>query len=165
MTREQPAAANEKTVVCIRVSGDVPDLVVHCIGWGLEEEGIPAQTGGAQDHATAALLAKAASRESRLHVGIGIHGATGQVALHHRDMPDEKPLFIVPLRPFDQQALVRLGKNAARLVKGNPFRFADTPAPEPRETKEGTSVQDAFRQMVFGIVQAMLADAQERKIR
>jgi len=163
MAMEGPTEAVEKPVVCIRISGDVPDTVVHCIGWGLEEEGIPAQIACAENHPTAVLLAKAAAQESRLHVGIGIHSATGQIVLHHRDLPDEKPLFTESVSPVDWEALVRLGKNAARLVKGNPFRFADTPAHENRDTGGGgTCCSDVLEQVVSRVIQELLTHFQER---
>jgi hypothetical protein len=151
-----------KPEVCIRTSGRVPDEVVRYIGWGLEEEGIPVSSAGESLHATAALLAKAAALASRLHVGIGIHGDSGQVALHHRDMPDDCPLFTEPFRPLVREAMVRLGQNAARLVKGNSFRMADIPAPQPRDVGEMTLCPDEVEQVAVRIVQAILAHFKER---
>ena len=162
MTMERPTKAVEKPVVCIRLSGDVPDTVVHCIGWGLEEEGIPVHIGCAENYPTAVLLAKAAAQESRLHVGIGIHCGTGQIALHHRDLPDEEPLFTETASPIDREALIRLGKNAARLVKGNPFHIAATPAHERRDTGGNTAYSDALEQLVFLVLQELLTNFQER---
>ena len=162
MEMERPIESVEKPVVCIRLSGDVPDTVVHYIGWGLEEEGIPVHIGCAENYPTANMLAKVAAKESRLHVGIGIHSGTGQIALHHRDLADEKPLFTEYVSPVDREALVRLGKNAARLVKGNPFRMAATPAQESRHTGGNTFCSETLEQVIFLVLQELLTNFQER---
>ena len=92
--------------------------------WGLEEEGIPAEirevSGGG-----AVTLAKQAADMSPLNVGIGMNGAEGIVALHHRDLPDEEPLFTLALKDVRTVEFRILGANAARLVKGEPLIFQD----------------------------------------
>ena len=92
--------------------------------WGLEEEGIPAEvqevSGGG-----AVVLAKRAADMSPLNVGIGMNGAEGMVALHHRDLPAEKPLFTLTMKDVGAVQFRILGANAARLVKGEPLVFQE----------------------------------------
>src|SRR5580704_9880798 len=92
--------------------------------WGLEEEGIPVEV---QDvpQGKAVPLAKEAAHMSPLNVGIGLNGAEGTLALHHRDLPADQPLFAVRLREASVHELRRLGLNAARLVKGDPLVLGD----------------------------------------
>ncbi|MDP1990794.1 MAG: glycerol dehydratase reactivase beta/small subunit family protein [Syntrophales bacterium] len=87
--------------------------------WGLEEEGIPfkineASSGSMTD------FAKQAADSSPLRVGIGI-GGSGEVVLHHHDLPAGSPLFRLSTKPWDPVRLRRMGINAARLVKGQPL--------------------------------------------
>jgi hypothetical protein len=77
-----------------------------------------------------------------LHVGIGISARFQEAALHHRDLPDEKPLLVATLRPEAQEERIRFGKNAARLVKGNPLSLGidylshDKTGADPEWTRE-----------------------------
>ena len=48
--------------------------------------------------AEAVALAKEAAHMSPLNVGIGVDGAKGTLALHHRDLPADHPLFVFKLR-------------------------------------------------------------------
>lgn len=103
--------------------------------WGIEEEEIPSEvveseTGGA------ARLAHDAAHVSALNVGIALDGEAGEIALHHRDLAGRPPLFALARADIDREALMRLGKNAARLVKGDPLIFADDRPPEPRHAPE-----------------------------
>ena len=64
----------EKPVVQILVAGEVAPQMLDYIGWGLEEEGIPASLGIAGGDDAVIALARQAACESRLHVGIGVSG-------------------------------------------------------------------------------------------
>jgi hypothetical protein len=90
--------------------------------WGLEEEGIPAEIGEASGE-DAVALAKQAAQMSPLNVGIGLNGVDGRVVLHHRDLPDDQPLFTLTTDEATPAQLRLLGMNAARLVKGEPLVF------------------------------------------
>ena len=57
---------------------------------------------------------------------------------------------------------MRLGQNAARLVKGNPFRMGDVPAPQPGKAGESAPCSDAVEQLVARIVDELLAHFPER---
>ncbi|WP_410015136.1 glycerol dehydratase reactivase beta/small subunit family protein [Sodalis sp. C49] len=96
-------------------------------GWqqlllGMEEEGIPYALHDAGDDATPlALLAHQASNASPLAVGVAV-GAQ-DIAVHDPHLPADRPLFV--LRDYTRlpaQEIRRLGCNAARLVKGLPFK-------------------------------------------
>ncbi len=92
------------------------------VQWGIEEEGVPQVTENAADEQEAAVsLAYAAAGRSRLGVGLALD-QEGNLALHYFRMPDNRPLFMV--RPEGQGLAVSraLGNNAARLVKGIPFK-------------------------------------------
>lgn len=96
-----------------------PEVLSHIL-WGMEEEGIPADVVEAQEGATLA-RAYAMALKSSLDVGIGL--CAKLVVLHHRDLPEEKPLIIINADVFSGKRLRRLGTNAARLVKGDPLVF------------------------------------------
>jgi hypothetical protein len=154
----------EKPVVRILVSGEVAPEMLHCICWGLEEEGIPASWDKAVEDTTTIALAKRAACESRLHVGIGISGGLREAALHHRDLPDEKPLLIAAVGPEAQEELVCLGKNAARLVKGNPFCFENGNITSDCESDHLLCSPEAVEQIISGVLEALLNQLQKRKV-
>lgn len=133
--------------------------------WGIEEEEIPsevteAETGGA------AALAHDAAHVSALNVGIAFDGAAGEIALHHRDLAGRPPLFTLSGAEIDAAALMRLGKNAARLVKGDPLIFADALPPEPpREPKPRQPAPKATgeRELIERIAGLVLAELANTK--
>ena len=147
----------EKPVVNILVAGKVSPELVHYIGWGLEEESIPASLNRVTKEADASVLAKQAAMESRLHVGIGVSGRQGEAALYHRDMPHEKPILTAPVSETSREALIGLGKNAARLVKGNPFCFEYENRISDSEPVSGLEYSpDTIEKIVSGVVEALL---------
>ena len=97
---------------------DAADEVISEILLGIEEEGIPA---GVQEkqNGLAVNLAKAAADGSSLNVGIG--ASSVEVAVHHRDLPVDNPLFLLSAEILTASNLRCLGTNAARLVKGDPL--------------------------------------------
>jgi len=124
MAKERFSEDDDRPVVWILVTKPASEEAIECILWGLEEEGIPAKVREVQ-YGSAETIAKQAADSSHLNVGIGVDG-NGQVAvLHHRDLPEEKPLFSLGANEFQSAQLRRLGANAARLVKGNPLLFQD----------------------------------------
>lgn len=105
-----------------------PAIVISTIGdclsvWkevllGIEEEGIPFVI---QNQATGDVVQSAwqAARQSPLLVGISCNEET--LVVHYKNLPTSAPLFTLTYR---QNSLDRrsTGNNAARLVKGIPFR-------------------------------------------
>ena len=122
MTEAQLPGENSKPVVRIYVIGSVPETVIQYICWGLEEEGIPAAIQKVSNGSTEALAKKAADA-SKLNVGICVNGDSEKIVLHHRDLPGDKPLFVLTAEDFHITRLRTLGTNAARLVKGDPLVF------------------------------------------
>jgi hypothetical protein len=105
--------------IWISKTRSVPTESIQPVLWGLEEEGIPFKinevSGGSMTG-----FAKEAADSSPLRVGIGI-GGSGEVVLHHHDLPAGSPLFRLSTKPWDPVQLRRMGTNAARLVKGQPL--------------------------------------------
>lgn len=88
--------------------------------WGIEEEGLLYEIN--IFHMESAInLAYKAALDSRLDVGIGV-GEDGEVVLHYAKLNEESPLFICNLQRGNV-VLRTIGANAARLVKGIPFKL------------------------------------------
>ncbi len=86
--------------------------------WGIEEEGIPWRwQASAQEDVTAS--AWQAANQSALLVGIACDRQ--QLVIHYRNLSVSAPLFTL-MQQAEPQARRRAGSNAARLVKGIPFR-------------------------------------------
>ncbi len=155
----------EKPAVRVLVSGEVATEMLQCICWGLEEEGIPASWEKVVESTTAIALSKRAACESLLHVGIGISGGLREAVLHHRDLPDENPLLRAAIGPAAQEELVCLGKNAARLVKGNPFCFKNGNITSNSALNIDLSCSpEEFEKIVSGVLEALLHPLQKRKV-
>lgn len=85
---------------------------------GIEEEGIPFML---QHHPAGDVVDSAwqAARSSPLLVGIACDRHT--LVVHYKNLPASAPLFTL-MHHQDSQAHRNTGNNAARLVKGIPFR-------------------------------------------
>ena len=114
----------QKPAVNLVVLGEAPPGFLQALENGLEEEGIPFEMWDSQEN-DAVLAASQAAKASRINVGLCIKAASGSaitgVVLHHRDLPEKRPLFHLTWEEVSTESLNRLGRNAARLVKGNPF--------------------------------------------
>lgn len=85
---------------------------------GMEEEGVPCVLMTAQETAAAA-LAYTGSQASPLGVGVGV--SAGGLCIHYHKLPADQPLFALE-GEAGQYEWRRFGYNAARLVKGLPFK-------------------------------------------
>lgn len=115
---------NNRPTIHIYYSSHNPEAsdILKNFLWGMEEEGVPGIT-KEFDESNSVELAYKAALQSRLEVGIGI-GRDGSVALHNTKLPPSEPLFL--LNDIKNVAVLRsLGTNAARLVKGVPFKSLD----------------------------------------
>ena len=85
---------------------------------GIEEEGIPFVI---QESSSADVIHNAwlAACQSPLLVGIGC--SREKLVVHYKNLPTSAPLFTL-MHHQDSQAYRNTGNNAARLVKGVPFR-------------------------------------------
>lgn len=95
-----------------------PENFNHLI-WGIEEEGIPYVIKGKSEE-TALELGYLGAEASNLGVGIGV-GKDGLVILHYYKLQKDHPLLTIKLKDREEQ-LRKIGANAARLVKGIPFK-------------------------------------------
>ncbi|MBS1204967.1 MAG: propanediol dehydratase [Proteobacteria bacterium] len=86
--------------------------------WGIEEEGIPWRWQMSQEEDVTTSAWQAANQSALL---VGIACNSQRLVIHYRNLPASAPLFTL-MRQAEPQARRRAGSNAARLVKGIPFR-------------------------------------------
>jgi propanediol dehydratase-reactivating factor small subunit len=122
----------QKPAVVIGYVGDVSDVsdeMVKALQEGLEEEGIPcevhcfstAEVSGHGPRKSVAQIASELAKTSRINVGLVVIGHENIALLHHRDLPVDLPLMRLDGLSITVDSLRILGRNAARLVKGDPF--------------------------------------------
>lgn len=114
------------------------------IQYGLEEEGVPFSSEEKREALSAEKLSFAAAEASVLGVGVGID-KNQTVVLHYRRLHPDFPLFTLPGEDYTPSLGRIIGSNAARLVKGNPFK--------PLEEMED---EEDLRQLVTRIVYQVL---------
>ncbi|MDD7392161.1 MAG: glycerol dehydratase reactivase beta/small subunit family protein [Fusobacterium gastrosuis] len=91
--------------------------VIKSIFWGIEEEGIPYKTYEIEE-GNSDSLGYEASKISRLGVGIGVDD--NYITLYYEKLNLGEALF--KYKTLSKENILRsLGKNAARLIKGEPF--------------------------------------------
>ena len=114
---------NVRPVVLIYISKNVSTEDIRYILYGLEEEKIPFSI-EQRDFSTATEAAYVASNTSSLNVGIGY--VNNEAALHYKNLAPETPYqSIQRVVTCPPMILKRFGGNAARLVKGVPFKSID----------------------------------------
>jgi hypothetical protein len=155
MAEYTPTAESRRPSVRV-LALQVRSVDLRPVFWGLEEEGIPVEVHEVSQ-GKAVSLAKEAAHMSPLNVGIGVNGIEGILALHHRDLPAEQPLFVVSLRDVPMQQLRCLGINAARLVQGEPLVLQDE-AVFDDQAKDSPDVSAVSNELVEQIVQSVLAE-------
>lgn len=106
--------------------------------FGMEEEGVPCVLEAHEDETSLGLAYKAA-KDSNLGVGIGI-GAEKMITLHYVKLKQEEPLFRVSLRS-SKATLRTIGNNAARLVKGVPFKSVPDKEEEEKEKASENNIK------------------------
>jgi hypothetical protein len=149
-------AQKEKPHIKIYRTHEAPAEVCREVELGLEEEGIPGVLSTVDARANAVELAFSAAQASPLGSGIGI--ASDGLAVHYSRLPQEKPLFYVARADCDLAEARRLGANAARLVKGVPFKEKED-APLPASSREPAPTTDGYlRELVKAVVERVLAE-------
>ena len=117
----------DRPAIHVSLAPGADESLYKWIAVGAEEEGIPCRLDPANetdDETDVASLAHAAAQNSRLDVGVGID--SGQVAVHERHMPVERPVIISEVEEDHASQVCRsAGANAARLVIGTPLRLDD----------------------------------------
>ena len=89
------------------------------ITYGIEEEGIPYEITEENFYDTTE-KAFEISQVSRLSVGIAM--GKEEAVIHFSKLRIDKPLFILSLDGLEKEKLRIYGSNAARLIKGIPFK-------------------------------------------
>ncbi|WP_203640748.1 glycerol dehydratase reactivase beta/small subunit family protein [Levilactobacillus andaensis] len=109
----------ERPTIVIGVDGEISTAQAQLqpLLNGIEEEQIPSSI---QDIAVSDVVSRAyqAALSSRLSVGIAYDDH--RYVIHYKNLPEHEPLFDVTID--DVSTLRMLGANAARLVKGIPFK-------------------------------------------
>lgn len=120
------------------------------IKYGLEEEGIPFTCAEKTEFPSIQELAFGAAENSVLGVGLGID-QNQTVVLHYYRLKPEAPLFILPGSNYTPELGRAMGSNAARLVKGNPFK--PLLESENQEDNEGEELVKMVTKLVYQILQ------------
>lgn len=115
------AIDNDKPAIFIalpsKLNNKLPDNLEPMVN-GIEEEQIPFQTMHVESSDSAVDRAYQAAVASRLSVGISFDDQ--QIVVHYKNLKPNEPLFVVLI---DNPTNIRkIGANAARLVKGVPFK-------------------------------------------
>ncbi|BCV25859.1 hypothetical protein kuro4_26320 [Gelria sp. Kuro-4] len=152
---EERARKEKPHVKLYRGAGALSDELCREVELGLEEEGIPGELQVEAGEAGAAELAYAAAQASPLGTGVGL--AADGLAVHYSRLPRERPLFFLPRSECSPAAARRLGANAARLVKGIPFKEQEDPPPAPAARTQPAD-GDGLRELVAAVVQRVLAE-------
>ncbi len=142
MVTEKSIDGSAKPAVQMFVQEPFPEDIIQFVLWGLEEEGIPAEI-HIRKNENAIILGKQAANHSPLNVGIGLNDKEKKIVLHHRDLPEDKPLFSLQGEAMQAGALRRMGANAARLVKGNPLRMNELP-PDQIKSEDPAKFQEEW---------------------
>lgn len=124
--------------------------------YGIEEEGIPFVL-VEKEQESAVDLGYQAALDSRLDVGIGI-GKDKEMVLHYSQLDKDRPLFRIDSEDGRLQNI--LGANAARLVKGFPFKSFETTAEESvpaatEEAREETLTEEDISEIVAVVLQVL----------
>ena len=149
------AQDSERPAVWLWILSPVSEPSMEPVLWGLEEEGVPIKVqqisgGSASD------LARQAAQGSPLDVGIGLDGTRREAALQHRDLIQEKPLFLLKDNEFQPKQLRRLGTNAARLVKRQPLVLDHQPRRRAETQDSWKPSEEEIEALITRIVNQIL---------
>ena len=90
--------------------------------YGIEEEQIPfwieEEAFQSED-----ILSSAYRAANSSVFGVGICCTLKEIAIHHRNLRKEKPIFYISIGQCTRKTARILGTNAARLIKGIPFEI------------------------------------------
>lgn len=136
--------------------GHREDVALAEILWGMEEEGVPWVI-KERESADVKALGYEAAQASRLGVGLGV-SREGEVTLHFHRLPPERPLFEVRAGKKQPDLYRRLGSNAARLVKGIPFKPLE---PEARAGEPVQATDQEFAELVREITRMVVRILEE----
>lgn len=143
------AYGTEKPSIYVYYSSSITDIsIFHQLIWGIEEEGIPYQW-IRQTKGEALELSFMAAEASSLGVGVGI-GDDRLIILHYGKLPYEMPLFQIP-HASSPSMMRAIGANAARLVKGIPFKEIDHK--NNREDQYPSEMESDLKSMIARVLE------------
>ncbi|MEI6858520.1 MAG: glycerol dehydratase reactivase beta/small subunit family protein [Shewanella sp.] len=101
-------------------SAELPEVWQEVL-FGIEEEGIPYKL--LNESNTDDVISRAYSAAQTSALAVGIACTSNKMVIHHKNLPEQQPLFNMEASALtDKLALRDLGNNAARLIKGIPFK-------------------------------------------
>ncbi len=119
---------------------------------GMEEEGIPSSVMNSTEHDSVALAYEGAV-QSQLGVGVGI--GDRQICIHYVKLPAGQPLFRVD--EAGNPLLWRYcGYNAARLVKGIPFKALPERVGEAMPVRTETTGQSLDSTVLYSLIASIV---------
>jgi hypothetical protein len=118
---------------------------------GIEEEGVP-YTVVPDEEQDRMILAYKGAGMSQLGVGIGIT-STG-LCIHHHKLPADQPLFVTA-GASNSKEWRRFGYNAARLIKGIPFKNEELPAVVSKEPDLTQMIREIILKVMKETAQTM----------
>ncbi|WP_337263768.1 MULTISPECIES: glycerol dehydratase reactivase beta/small subunit family protein [unclassified Serratia (in: enterobacteria)] len=110
--------ANDIPTIAISAAPEVTERQWQQVLLGIEEEGIPWRWQPSADGEVVQRAWQAAARSLLL---VGLACTANEMVVHYRNLPADQPLFRLA-GPQEDDRWRRLGNNAARLVKGLPFK-------------------------------------------
>ncbi|TQI80133.1 propanediol dehydratase reactivation factor small subunit [Serratia fonticola] len=110
--------ANDIPTIVISASADATEQQWQQVLLGIEEEGIPWRW---QCDAEGDIVQRAWQAAARSLLLVGLACSANEAVVHYRNLPASQPLFRLAGPQADEQWR-QLGNNAARLVKGLPFK-------------------------------------------
>jgi hypothetical protein len=110
----------QKPTIAVSLLSGVSQRDIAELLYGMEEEGIPFALSEPTVSAVVEQAYRAAS-DSPLSVGIAVDNR--QIVVHYKNLPADSPLFVLTDYWQQKREILRaVGCNAARLVKGLPFK-------------------------------------------
>ena len=137
-------------------SGELPekDARIREVKAGLEEEGIPCTVKNVPDGISGATaLAYQGARDSQLSVGVGLSNT--EIAIHYARLPEDQPLFLLS-EQGTSFIWRQIGYNAARLVKGTPFKTDTGDAVDAENAENNKGDQAALAGLITQVVRQVL---------
>lgn len=147
----------EKPTIHLLYDRSIEEERFKQILFGIEEEDVPCSIEKTEESSALELGYKAANH-SKLSIGIGI-GADQMAILHYAKLNKNEPLFQVDMR--DRKVSLRaFGANAARLVKGLPFKDLTDEELVVSEQAESYSKQEEaiLKEKIASIVRKILSE-------
>ncbi|MGE5454862.1 MAG: glycerol dehydratase reactivase beta/small subunit family protein [Methylocystaceae bacterium] len=135
-----------RVIICT-TSSDYCEDRIRELQAGLEEEGVPHAVLRGND-GDVSNLAWQGANASQLGVGLGV--SPYGLCIHYHKLPESEPLFTTD-DAGDEETWRRFGSNAARLVKGLPFKTEITSELMPDE--DLVTLYSTVREIIIMVLQ------------